>query len=304
MLIKNKKTVHVIGGPTASGKSALALELAAEKDGVILNADSMQVYDALPILTAQPSKEDKAKAPHNLYGSLHPDETCSAGNWSEIVQPLIAQILEEGKAPIVVGGSGLYLKALIEGLSPMPDIPEEIRQQAVALQKELGNPAFHAQLEKRDPVMAARFHPYHTARLVRAWEVLEATGKSLAEWQEIPRAGPPDEWEFDITLVLPERELLRKRCDERFIWMLENGAVEEAEAFMAHLDKGEVKENAAIVKALGFRPLRDWISGEASKEDTIEKASAQTRQYAKRQTTWFQNQVTAQKNIAKITKIT
>ncbi|MCB1529470.1 MAG: tRNA (adenosine(37)-N6)-dimethylallyltransferase MiaA [Rhodospirillales bacterium] len=287
----SKKTVHIIGGPTASGKSALALKLAAERNGVILNADSMQVYDALPILTAQPSEEDKEQAPHDLYGALHPNESCSAGNWREMVISRIAQILEEGHTPIVVGGSGLYLKALTEGLSPIPDIPEDIRRAAAARQKEMGNPAFHAALEKRDPVMARRFHPYHTARLVRAWEVLEATGKTLAEWQKHPRLRPPDAWKFEITLVLPERDTLRERCDQRFLRMLENGAAEEAEAFMERLDKGEVHESAPIVKALGFRALRDWISGQTSKEEAIEKASAQTRQYAKRQVTWFRNQV-------------
>lgn len=288
-----KHTVHIIGGPTASGKSALALEVAAEQNGVILNADSMQVYDALPILTAQPSAEDKTQAPHDLYGTLHPNESCSAGNWREMVLPRIVQILEEGRTPIVVGGSGLYIKALTEGLSPIPDIPEDIRQAAANRQKEMGNPTFHAELQKRDPVMAQRFHPYHTARLVRAWEVLEATGKSLSEWQMLPRLRPPEEWTFEITLVLPERETLRERCDRRFIWMLENGAAEEAEAFMARLDKGEVNEGAPIVKALGFRALRDWISGQASKEEAIEKASAQTRQYAKRQVTWFRNQISS-----------
>ena len=200
----SKRVIHVIGGPTASGKSAHALDLAAKHDGVIINADSMQVYDGLHILTAQPTEEDQAQVPHKLYGTLHPNESCSAGNWREMVEPLIHETLNNGKTPIIVGGSGLYIKALVDGLSPMPDIPQDIRDAAGEKQKELGNPAFHEALKERDPVMAARLDPFNTARLIRAWEVLEATGQSLAEWQEMPRLSPPEDWEFHVTLVMPE----------------------------------------------------------------------------------------------------
>jgi len=285
--------IYVIGGPTASGKSAHAMALAEKHDGIIINADSMQVYDDLPLLTAQPPEADKAQAPHEFYGYLHPNEDCSAGNWKETVEPRIGEILESGKTPIIVGGSGLYINALVYGLSPIPDIPDDVRQAASAKQKELGNPAFHSELKKRDPVMAERLDEYNTARLVRAWEVLEFSGKSLSEWQNLPLAGPPKEWEFDITLVMPEREVLYDRCNRRLEWMIDNGALEEVEAFNNRIEKGEVKPNALLCHALGFRPLTAYLKGEMNKEDAIEKTQRDTRKYAKRQTTWFRNQIKA-----------
>lgn len=295
--------IYVIGGPTASGKSAHAMKLAEEHDGIIINADSMQVYDGLSILTAHPSEEDKKAYPHQLYGAMHPNESCSAGNWREMVEPIIEQALKDEKAPIVVGGSGLYINSLIEGLSPIPDIPEDIRAAASKKQEELGNPAFHAELAKRDPVMAERLEPYNTARLVRAWEVLEATGKSLAEWQEQPRLGPPDDWEFDITLVMPEREALYDRCNKRFEWMLDNGALEELEQFNQSIEAGDIRKDCLLRNALGAKPLTAYLRGEMSQEDAIEKAQGETRQYAKRQVTWFRHQIKTNKNVANITRI-
>jgi tRNA dimethylallyltransferase len=299
------KTIYMIGGPTASGKSAYALELADKYDGVIINADSMQVYDGLPILTAQPSEEDKKQAPHLMYGHLHPNESCSAGNWREMVEPLIHDTFNQGKAPIIVGGSGLYIKALIEGLSPMPDIPQKIRDAANEKQKELGNPAFHRALAERDRVMAERLEPLNTARLIRAWEVLEFTGKSLAEWQDMPRLSPPDDWQFDVTLVMPKRETLYDRCNKRFIWMLENGALEELEEFNTLIKQGKINENALLTHALGAEPLTAYLNGTMSEAEAITRGQGETRRYAKRQVTWFRHQIDKnQKNVAKIKTLT
>ena len=142
--------------------------------------------------------------------------------------------------PIICGGTGLYIKALIDGLSPMPDIPDDVRKAAVAKQKEMGNPAFHNALAKRDPKMAERFHAHHTARLVRAWEVLEATGKSLAEWQKMPREKPPINWQFEIEKIIPNRSILHERCNKRFDWMLDNGALDQVKAFQNRIDTGDV----------------------------------------------------------------
>jgi len=269
------------------------MALAEKHDGIIINADSMQVYDDLPLLTAQPPPEDKALAPHEFYGYLHPNEDCSAGNWKETVAPRIQDILDQGKSPIVVGGSGLYINALVYGLSPIPDIPDEVRSRASAKQKEMGNPAFHAELKKRDPVMAERLDEYNTARLVRAWEVFEFSGRSLAEWQSLPLAGPPKDWEFDITLVMPEREVLYDRCNKRLNWMMENGALEEVEMFNKRIETGDVKPKALLCHALGFRPLTAYLNGDISKEDAIDQTQRATRKYAKRQTTWFRNQIEA-----------
>jgi len=296
----SKSKIHIIGGPTASGKSAHALKLASQENGVIINADSMQIYDGLHLLTAQPSQADLDKVPHRLYSALHPNEPCSAGNWREMVEPVIHETLAQGKTPIIVGGSGLYIKALMDGLSPIPDIPQEVRDRVVALHEKLGNPKFYDALYERDPIMAERFHPFHTARLIRAYEVIEATGKSLSEWQELPLITPPEDWIFHVHLILPERETLYNRCNERFLWMMENGAIEEVEAFDAALKSGDILDNVPLKKALGAPALRAYINGELSKEDAITKAQGQTRQYAKRQVTWFKHQIKKQKNIAQI----
>ncbi|MBX2833858.1 MAG: tRNA (adenosine(37)-N6)-dimethylallyltransferase MiaA [Micavibrio sp.] len=286
-----KHIIYIVCGPTASGKSARAMELARELDGVIVNCDSMQIYDALPILGAQPPEEDKAEILHLLYAHLHPNNVCSAGNYREIAEPIIQDVLDKGGVPIVCGGTGLYIKALTDGLSPMPDIPEDVRASVVAHYEDIGAEAFHAELEKRDPVIAARFHVNHKARIIRAMEVLEATGKSLAEWQKLPRQGAPEGWQFEVIKVLPTREDLYARCDARLDIMMKMGALEEAESFSALIDNQAVKENVPAAKALGFRQLREYIKGHISLEDALERAKAETRHYAKRQNTWFTNQI-------------
>lgn len=295
------KTIHIIGGPTASGKSALAIDLAQKENGVVINCDSRQIYDDLPILTAQPSADDQKIVPHELYGTLHPNEPCSAGSWVKMVTPLIEKILNEGKAPIITGGNGLYIKALIEGLSPIPEVPADIRKASVEKQQQVGNPAFHQMLEARDPETAALYHPMHTARLVHAWEVLEATGTPLAQWQKIPKIAPPASWKFDVTLVMPERDTLYARCNNRFLSMLNEGAMEELEAFDARLERGDVKPDAILTKTLGTAPLRALREGRITKDAAIDLAQTETRQYAKRQTTWFNNQVKPRDNISGIT---
>ncbi len=287
----SKARIHIIAGPTASGKSAKALEIAAKENGIILNADSVQVYDGLPLLSAQPSEDDLAAAPHDLYGTYHPNDDCSAGNWREDVIEKINDALENGQTPIICGGSGLYIKALMEGFSPIPDIPDDIRQRVIKLQEELGNPGFYEELQKRDPVMAERLHPFHTARLVRAYEVLETTGKSLADFQDLPKEKPPAHWEFHVTLMMPERDDLYARCNERFLKMLEMGALDEVKDFTAQIESGNVKDNSLLCRALGYTRLRDYQAGILSKDDAIALSQQDTRQYAKRQITWFRNQL-------------
>lgn len=284
-------TIHIIAGPTASGKSAKAIELAQKLNGVIINCDSMQLYDDLPILSAQPSEDDKALVPHRLYGTLHPNEVCSAGNWRELVEPVINEVFADSKTPIICGGTGLYIKALIEGLSPMPDIPSEVRERVVKKHDQLGAEKFYAELEKRDPEMAARFHVNHKARIIRAMEVLEATGKSLSEWQKLDRLGPPEHWRFDVHKILPEREKLYDRCNKRFEWMLDNGALEEVAAFENRLKEGDVNEGVPLCKALGFKQLRAHLNGEMDIDEAVTIAQGITRRYAKRQVTWFKNQL-------------
>ncbi len=286
----NQDTIHIIAGPTASGKSARAIEIAEEKNGVIINCDSMQIYDGLHTLTAQPPQEDLDRIPHLLYSHLHPNETCSAGNWREIVEPIIHDVIKQGQTPIIVGGSGLYIKALTHGLSPMPDVPQSIRDKVVAHYENVGAQAFYDELHARDPEMAQRFHVNHKARIIRAMEVLDATGKSLAQWQNLERTAPPPQWNFDIEIIIPQRSIQHQRCNDRFIWMMDNGAIEDVEIFSKRVKNGEVRKNIPLDKALGYKQILAYLNGETTKEDAIEKAQAKTRQYAKQQVTWFRNQ--------------
>lgn len=288
----DKKRIYIVAGPTASGKSARAMELAQEVNGVIINCDSLQIYDGLPTLTAQPSKRDLDATQHLLYSHLHPNDVTSAGNWRELVQPIIKAVLEEGKTPVICGGTGLYIKALTDGLSPMPDVPDEVRSCVVERYENIGAEEFYAELKARDPVMAARFHVNHKARIIRAMEVLEATGQSLAEWQTLERAGPPEDWEFITEILMPERSELYRRCNERFVQMVEKGrALEEVEALAGRIDRGEVNEGVPLTKALGFKQLRNYLAGDMDMDEAIMLAKGQTRRYAKRQSTWFRNQV-------------
>lgn len=284
------KNVYIIGGPTASGKSARALELAQQLNGVVINCDSMQIYDGLHILTAQPPEEDTAQAPHLLYSHLHPNEACSAGNWRELVEPIIHETHAQGQTPIIVGGSGLYIKALTHGLSPMPDVPQDIRNAVVTRYEQIGAEKFYDELHARDPEMARRFHVNHKARIIRAMEVLEATGKSLAEWQNLERLSPPEDWNFKVEVIIQPRPIQHQRCNDRFICMIENGALEEVEHFASRIEKGEVRENVPLANALGYKEMLSYIRGELSKDEAIDKAQARTRQYAKQQVTWFKNQ--------------
>ena len=279
-------TVLVIGGPTASGKSGLALSVARRKNGVIINADSMQMYDGLGILTAQPSQEDLSAAPHRLYATLQPDDICSAARWRDIALAEIDRVNAEGKFPIIVGGTGFYIRTLLSGISPVPEIAPEIRDRLNARQKEIGNPAFHAELQKRDPAMAEKLNPYNTQRLVRAMEVLEGTGKSLAEWQALPPEPPPAHLKFITATLVPPREKLYAQCDARFGIMLKQGALEQVREFMNTATPG-----MPLAKALGYPELSSHLAGNISLTDAISLAQQSTRNYAKRQTTWFRNQM-------------
>lgn len=283
----------VICGPTASGKSGLALAAARELGGVVINADSMQVYDALPLLTARPAAADLGAAPHRLYGVLPPSETCSAVRWRDLAAAEMEAAWAAGRLPILCGGTGLYLKALMEGLSPIPDIPEDIRAAARARLAALGNAAFHAELAARDPVMAARLDPGNSQRLARAWEVIDATGRSLAEWQAEPLEGAVAARWFTVVLD-PARERLYGQCEARFRAMAAAGALEEVRAFQAL----GLPSDLPIRKALGRRELAAHLAGELELEAAIAAAAQATRNYAKRQATWFRHQIDASETIA------
>jgi len=280
--------ILLIAGPTASGKSALALALAQSEGGVVINADSMQIYRALPLLTAQPDAAALAAAPHQLYGCLDPARPCSAAQWCDLAREAITAAWAAGQLPIVTGGTGLYLESLRFGLSPIPEIPPTIRDESRALLAEIGNAAFHQRLAARDPVMAARLPPGDSQRMVRAWEVIEATGRSLESWQAEPRQGGLSaRW---LTLALqPPREALRAACDGRFLAMVAAGAAEEA----AHFLDRNLDPALPVMKTLGLRELGAAQRGEMPLAEAIATAQAATRAYAKRQLTWLRHRFDA-----------
>lgn len=278
----------VIGGPTASGKSGLALAVAGEFAGVVINADSMQVYDALPILTARPGAAEQALLPHRLYGVLAPDDSCSAGRWRGLAAAECRAAWASGRLPVVVGGTGLYLKALTDGLSPIPDIPDAVRQAARDLFQHLGNQAFHGLLAARDPLTASRLAPGNSQRLMRAWEVLEATGRPLADWQREPPINRLDATVMSIVLLPPSAQLYPV-CDGRFQRMVSVGALDEVRAFLAR----GVNPALPIGKALGLNQLADHLRGTCRLEAAVARAQRATRNYAKRQLTWFRHQMAA-----------
>jgi len=285
----NNKPVLIIAGPTASGKSALALAVAQEFDGVIINADSMQVYRELRILTARPSPDDEARAPHRLYGVLSVHETCSAARWRDMAIAEITAAHDAGKLPVICGGTGLYIRALTEGLSPMPDVPETVRDAVRQRLARDGVDAAYTALETVDPATAARLPPGDRQRIARALEVFEATGRPLSEWQAIPAEGPPPGLRFASIVVQPPRATLYAACNDRLEAMISEGALEE----IAPLYGAGINPGLPAMKALGLPDFMRHLAGEIPLETAVAAAQQATRRYAKRQTTWFQNQIIA-----------
>ncbi|HEX8233233.1 MAG TPA: tRNA (adenosine(37)-N6)-dimethylallyltransferase MiaA [Caulobacteraceae bacterium] len=275
----------LIFGPTASGKTALAVRLARAIGGEVVNADSQQLYRDLRVLTARPTPEEEALAPHHLFGVADAAEAWSAGRWQRAAMEAISDILARGRTPIVAGGTGLYFKALTEGLSDIPPVPEPARTQARRLWDEAGEARFRERLRALDPEAEARIAAGDRQRLTRALEVVQATGRPLSAWQgERGRALPPGEWTG--VALSPPREALYARCEARFDRMLEQGALEEARAlFVRGLDP-----QLPAMKATGLRELIRHIEGEISLEEAAALAKRETRRYAKRQMTWLRQQ--------------
>jgi tRNA dimethylallyltransferase len=281
------KGAILIAGPTASGKSALALALAERLGGEIVNADSMQVYRELRILTARPSPQEEARAPHHLYGALSGAELCSAGRWSRMAVAAIAEIEARGRLPIVVGGTGLYFKALVEGFSPIPPVADEVRE-AVRAEVAAAGEGAHALLAEVDPVLAAVIRPTDRQRIARGVEVARATGRPLSRWHAEPRA-PLLKGRIARIVLAPERVWLRARCDARFEAMVGQGAVEEARALVAL----GLAPDLPVMKSLGLRPLIDYAAGKIELSEAVKRGQAETRAYAKRQETWLRTQMIA-----------
>lgn len=277
--------VIVIGGPTASGKSALALAIAEAFGGTVINGDAIQVYRELQVLSARPGEAETSRAPHRLYGVLPASQRCSAARWRTMALTAIATAQGKGSLPIVVGGTGLYLRALMQGLSPVPAIAPETREQARSRHAELGGERFHAELAALDPVMAARLNPGDSQRVIRAWEVITATGRSLSLFQKIRPAETG--LRFSAHIVLPPRETLYAACEARAVRMVEQGALDEVERLLA------MKLDASLpaMKAVGLRELAACLDGAVDKATAIANLQRATRNYAKRQCTWFRHQV-------------
>lgn len=277
--------IWLIGGPTASGKTVIALRLAQEIGGEIVNADSIQLYSDLTHLSARPTPAEMAQAPHHLFGVADGAQAWSVGRWLRAALPLIEDIRNRGRVPILVGGTGLYFRSLTEGLAEIPIAPPEIRVEAEAAFESLGEAAFRARLGQVDPAAAGRIAPGDRQRLVRAWEVFVFSGHPLSDLQAATTAPlAPDAWR-GVVIDLP-RQVLYGRCDARLAAMFDAGAPEEVSALVARgLDPA-----LPVMRALGLREIAAWQAGTMSRHDALAAAQQETRRYAKRQATWFRNQ--------------
>ncbi len=284
-----ESTVLVVAGPTASGKSALAMDLAHVIGGVVVNADSMQVYRELRVLTARPSPEDERRVPHRLFGVLPAAEVCSAGRWLTLASAEVDAARAAGRQAVFVGGTGFYLRALMEGLAPIPPIPDAVRTLARTRHARLGGEAFRAELAVHDPESAARIPATDSQRLMRAWEVAAATGRPLPAWQREGPAGRPVAARFVVIAVIPPRETVYAAAEARFDAMLAEGAIDEVvELRSLGLDPG-----LPVMKAVGVRELGAYLDGRTTLVAAATAAKKATRNYAKRQLTWLRHQLSA-----------
>lgn len=273
----------LIAGATASGKSALALEIAGRDGGLVINADSMQIYAELSILTARPDGKDEAAAPHRLYGHVSAADGYSVASWLADVAAALAEADALGLRPIIVGGTGLYFKALLGGLSPVPAIPNEVRDLWRRTALHAGPGELHRMLLARDRAMASRLAPGDRQRIARALEVLDATGRSLADWQTEPGVPLVREADAERIVVTLPRDELHRRSARRFDQMIENGALEEVRALLQR----HLADDSPALRALGLGPLARHLSGEVTLDQAVERAKIETRQYIKRQQTWL-----------------
>ena len=277
-------TVALIAGPTASGKSALALDLARAADGVVVNADSAQVYRDLRVITARPPAAEEALAPHRLFGHVDAADTgYSAARWAAEAAREVDAAHAAGRLPILVGGTGLYLRTLIDGIAPVPAIDAHVRAEVRALPVADA----HAALAAEDPAAAARLAPADTTRVARALEVVRGTGRPLAEWQAARAGGIGDRIDLVATILLPPRDVLVARCDARLAQMFDGGAPEEVAALLARAD---LPADAPVRRAIGVPEIAAWLAGDATRDAALAAARLATRRYAKRQLTWFRHQ--------------
>jgi len=282
MASTGKPPLALIAGPTASGKSALALALAEKAGGVIVNADSAQLYRDLRLVSARPSQADEARAPHRLYGYRDGADHCSAADWAADAKAEIAQAHAAGLLPILAGGTGLYIRTLIEGIAPVPRIDPALREAVRALPVAEA----HAALAREDAEAAARIRPGDTTRTARALEVVRATGKTLKDWQAQKAGGIGNEAALAPLILLPPRDWLHARCDERFEKIFSDEGIEEVHLLLER----RLPALAPVMRAIGVKEIAAYLRGELDREAALAAGKAATRQYAKRQYTWFRRQ--------------
>ncbi|MEM7120901.1 MAG: tRNA (adenosine(37)-N6)-dimethylallyltransferase MiaA [Pseudomonadota bacterium] len=275
----------VIGGPTASGKSPLAMDLAEMVGGEIINGDSMQVYDELRLLTARPGPDDERRVPHHLYGFMSVTERCSVALWADAARRVVTDCLTRGSVPIIVGGTGLYLATFMRGLSPIPDVPASVRSDVMARVDGFTAQELHDLARAVDPDLAQRIPVGDAQRLIRLLEVHEATGEPLSAWQQQPRRNA---WPGPVLFLVlrPDRAVLYQACNERFDAMMAAGALQE----VAALTDRDLSPDLPAMRALGVPPLLAHIRGEMAVDEAVQTAKTATRRYAKRQLTWFRHQ--------------
>lgn len=278
--------IILLHGPTASGKSALAVNVAKQNDAVIINADSMQVYRDIPIVSAQPTADERQDVEHHLYGHIDASTHYSVAAWLDEVIPLIHQIRSEHRTPLLVGGTGMYIKALVEGISPIPDIPLNIRHEARELYESVGASAFHQLLAEKDPEIANRLPEGDTQRMLRAYEVALHTGSPLSHWQKQPSVPHFDRQAFQGYFLHPERQAIYDRCNERFLEMINNGLIEEVQQLYSR----DLPPTLPAMKAHGVSEIIHHLNGAMTRDEAITHAQTQTRRYVKRQLTWQRNQ--------------
>jgi tRNA dimethylallyltransferase len=281
-MVTSLPPLALIAGPTASGKSGLALALAEATGGVIINADSAQLYHDLDILSARPAPADLVRAEHRLYGVLDGADPCSAARWAAMVRAEIDSIQTMGRLPILVGGTGLYLRTLLDGIAPIPPIDPAVRDEVRAADVA----ANRASLIALDPVAAARLGPADTTRIARALEVVRSTGKPIGAWHAARSGGIAGDVALRPLLLLPRRDWLFPRCDARFAAMLDGGALGEVEALLARGLDFELP----VMRAIGVREVAGLVRGELTRAEALAAGAQATRRYAKRQYTWFANQ--------------
>ncbi|WP_311267416.1 tRNA (adenosine(37)-N6)-dimethylallyltransferase MiaA [Sphingobium sp. WCS2017Hpa-17] len=279
---ESRPRVALIAGPTASGKSALAIALAKATGGVVINADASQVYADLAILSARPSPEEMGDVPHRLFGHIDGAEACTAPRWAAEAKAEIAAAHAVGRLPVLVGGTGLYIRTLLDGIAPVPEIDPDIR----ATVRALPVAEAHAALAKEDPEAAARLAPADTTRVARALEVMRSTGKPLKIWQQHKEGGIANRITLAPMILRPPRDWLIDRCDRRFVQMMEGGAIEEVTQLLTR----NLNPDLPVMRAIGVPDIAAYLKGDSELDSCIAAGSLATRQYAKRQYTWFTNQ--------------